>query len=161
MDISIRLFQVIDALKKEGKIIDYKSLADSLGIHKTALSDIKHGRKKVSVDLLCGMKKAYNEVDLDFIVLGIGTPLKSYQILDEVAEKPSQITARTDDQILKDLVDRLDKKAEEIGRLKAKIDYQAEEIERLKSTEVRVVKDKGGSFAPTANNDLPASVERW
>ena len=106
------------------------------------------------------MKKAYNEVNLDFIVLGIGTPLKSYQILDEVAEKPSQITARTDDQILKDLVDRLDKKAEEIGRLKAKIDYQAEEIERLKSTEVRVVKVKGGSFAPTANNDLPASVER-
>ena len=56
MNENLRFIALIDDLKEQGLINDYVQIAKELGTNKAAISDIKAGRKKLSIDLLRRLK---------------------------------------------------------------------------------------------------------
>ena len=74
MNENIRFMQVVETLKEGGAVTDYVQLACILETNKAGISDIKSGRKKLSIDILRRMKLSYPSISLDWIVLGEGTP---------------------------------------------------------------------------------------
>lgn len=69
---NIRFMEVVEKLKAEGFLSDYVELASLLGTNKAGISDIKQGRKKVSIDTLRRMKKSYPQINLTYIIMGVG-----------------------------------------------------------------------------------------
>lgn len=72
MDENIRFIQVLDTLKDKGIIEDYVSAASALGTNKAAISDLKSGRKKLSIEILRRMKISYPNVNIEYIIMGFG-----------------------------------------------------------------------------------------
>ena len=72
MDENIRFIQVLDDLKKQGIVSDYVQASSDLGTNKAGISDIKSGRKKLSIDLLRRMKNSYRQVNIEWIITGEG-----------------------------------------------------------------------------------------
>ena len=56
MNENLRFISIIDELKSKGVIADYVQVAATLQTNKAGISDIKSGRKKLSIDLLRRMK---------------------------------------------------------------------------------------------------------
>ena len=106
---NLRFVQILDELKKSGVIADYVEAASVLETNKAGISDIKSGRKKLSVEMLRRLKLSYPHVNIEWIILGKGEPF-----LTEEKNKgngdPSVFLNKIADQ------------AEEIGRLKARIE---------------------------------------
>lgn len=123
MEANERLFEVINELKDTALISDYKTLAVDMSVHKSYISDIKAGRKKISLEFLGRMKNRYPRINLDYIVLGLGTPLlrddspKSTEI-----KESSNTTTAHPETLTTYLVDTIATQAEEIGALKNEID---------------------------------------
>ena len=111
MSANARFIEVVEELKRVGKVRDYKNFADSIGVSKSFLSDLKAERKKVSVEALARMKNEYPDVDLTYIITGIRVSQTS------PAEAPKQ------DATTQAIIDRMQLMAEEIGALK----YQLKE----------------------------------
>ena len=72
MDENIRLFNIIESLKKSGQLTNYVELADILKTNKAGITDLKKSRKKISVDLLKSMKRSYPQINVEWILTGKG-----------------------------------------------------------------------------------------
>lgn len=110
---NLRFVQILDDLRKGGAIADYVEAASILETNKAGISDIKSGRKKLSVEMLRRLKLSYPSVNIDWIIMGEGEPF--------ISDKPETQQGNTSM-----FLDRIAEQAEEIGRLKARI----EELER-------------------------------
>lgn len=110
---NLRFVQILDDLRKGGAIADYVEAARILETNKAGISDIKSGRKKLSVEMLRRLKLSYPTVNIDWIIMGDGEPF--------ISDKPVALQGDTSM-----FLDRIAEQAEEIGRLKARI----EELER-------------------------------
>lgn len=109
MDENIRFIQVLDMLKSKGEISSYKQASEVLQTNKAGISDIKNGRKGVSIALLRGLKLSYDCVNLEWIITGKGTPFITKNTLDV----PNDTTLK--------LIEKLTQQAEEIGNLKTRL----------------------------------------
>ena len=118
MDENLRFIAIIDSLKEKGLVNDYVQIAKELDTNKAAISDIKAGRKKLSIELLRRLKKSYPSCSIEWIVTGEGNPFITPQSLSNTSS--SQNTEL--------FLNRIAEQAEEIGRLKARI----EELERVR-----------------------------
>lgn len=72
MDLTDRFFKVYDLLKKQGKIGSHVELGQVIGTNKAGVSDIKYGRKKLTIDHIKNMKISYPRVNLEWIILNEG-----------------------------------------------------------------------------------------
>lgn len=118
MDENLRFIAIIDSLKEKGFVNDYVQIAKELDTNKAAISDIKAGRKKLSIELLRRLKKSYPSCSIEWVVTGEGNPFITPQSLSNTSS--SQNTEL--------FLNRIAEQAEEIGRLKARI----EELERVR-----------------------------
>lgn len=118
MDENLRFIAIIDSLKEKGLVNDYVQIAKELDTNKAAISDIKAGRKKLSIELLRRLKKSYPSCSIEWVVTGEGNPFITPQSLSNTSS--SQNTEL--------FLNRIVEQAEEIGRLKARI----EELERVR-----------------------------
>lgn len=118
MDENLRFIAIIDSLKEKGLVNDYVQIAKELDTNKAAISDIKAGRKKLSIELLRRLKKSYPSCSIEWVVTGEGNPFITTQSLSNTSS--SQNTEL--------FLNRIAEQAEEIGRLKARI----EELERVR-----------------------------
>ncbi len=102
--------QVVETLKEGGVITDYVQLACILETNKAGISDIKSGRKKLSIETLRRMKLSYPSISLDWIILGEGKPF--------IQESTNNTILNNDSS---QFIDKIAQQAEEIGRLKEHI----------------------------------------
>lgn len=71
-EVILRFFEVFEYLKKNKQIKTQDDLAKILNTNKQAISDLKAHRKKLSIENLFDLKKSYEFISLDFIILGKG-----------------------------------------------------------------------------------------
>lgn len=67
-EITKRFFEVYEYLKKEGRIASQEELGNIIGTNKSGISDIKYGRKKLSLDNLINMISSYENINIEFIL---------------------------------------------------------------------------------------------
>jgi len=72
MNENLRFISIIDELKSKGVIADYVQVAANLQTNKAGISDIKSGRKKLSIDLLRRMKLSYPNINIEWVIMGEG-----------------------------------------------------------------------------------------
>ena len=72
MDIRDRFFKAYEYLKENGKIDSLQSLGDIIGTNKAGVSDLKHGRKKISIEHVVSMINSYTEINCLWILTGKG-----------------------------------------------------------------------------------------
>lgn len=72
MDENLRFIALVEALKEQGQVADYVQLAATLGTNKAGISDIKAGRKKISIELLRRMKLSYPATNVEWVIMGVG-----------------------------------------------------------------------------------------
>lgn len=118
---NLRFIELIDELKRRGVISDYVQIAAQLGTNKAAISDIKSGRKKLSVEIIRSMKSSYPVVNIEWIIMGEGKPF-----IETTTEM--NIPQLGDTTIF---LDKISKQAEEIGQLKEQVRQLTIEKERL------------------------------
>lgn len=111
MDENLRFMTIVDALKSQGIINDYVQLASSLETNKAAISDIKSGRKKLSIEMLRRLKSSYPSCNIEWVITGKGEPFIAER------EEPSHNTKEE----IKIFIDKISEQAQEIGRLKERI----------------------------------------
>ena len=116
MSENIRFIEVIEALKQMGIVNDYVQIAAVLETNKAGISDIKSGRKKLSLDVLRRMKLSYPNINIEWVIMGEGE-------MFHTKPQTSQTTG-FEDKLLnviqeKDTVIR--NQAEEIGQLRERI----------------------------------------
>ena len=80
-------------------------LAEVVGTNKAGINDLKSGKKKISVDVICGMKKAYPDISLDWFVLGEGTMFL----------KDIEVSKGNDIVLLLEYAEKKDKRIEELS----------------------------------------------
>lgn len=117
-DENLRFMNVVEDLRQKGVITDYVHLAQILETNKAGISDIKAGRKKISIELLRRMKFSYPSIDIEWIVTGNCTPEDSCQT-PETSEADLEI--RAENRLLKEQLEesykKISEKDKEIGRL--------------------------------------------
>lgn len=123
---NLRFVQILDDLRKGGIIADYVEAASILETNKAGISDIKSGRKKLSVEMIRRLKLSYQSVNIDYIIMGEGEPF--------ISDKPVVQQGETSM-----FLDRIAEQAEEIGRLKARI----EELERRRGDDAGHARSSG------------------
>ena len=121
MDENIRFIEVLDDLKRKGYIADYVQAANILGTNKAGISDIKGGRKKLSIEMLRRMKESYHEVNIEWIIMGVGN-MYIKESLNPTGDTNIQV-----------FIEKMSQQAEEIGSLKEQIRQLEKENERLAS----------------------------
>lgn len=68
-----RLFIAYDFLKQKGYINTYTELAEVLSTNKAGINDLKNGKKKVSIENIRSMIKAYPQISLEWLILENGS----------------------------------------------------------------------------------------
>lgn len=122
MDENLRFIAIIDSLREKGLVNDYVQIAKELDTNKAAISDIKAGRKKLSIELLRRLKKSYPSCSIEWVVTGEGNPFIT----------PQSSSNSSSSQNTELFLNRIAEQAEEIGRLKARI----EGLERERSVPI-------------------------
>lgn len=117
MDENSRFVQILDELKKKGFITDYVQASAELGTNKAGISDIKSGRKKLSIEILRRLKNSYPDVNIEWVIMGVG----------EAFITPNQATS---DESSTFLVNKIAEQAEEIGCLKEQIRQMRHRLEK-------------------------------
>lgn len=117
MEENIRFFEVVEELKSRGVLSDYIQLAGVLGTNKAGVSDLKNGRKKLSIDNIRRMKLSYPFINVEYIIMGSGSML-----IDKEAENKSFLNDSSNIY----LIEKVAKQAEEIGMLKQQIEQLKE-----------------------------------
>jgi hypothetical protein len=94
---NLRFVQILDILKEKGVISDYVQVASVLKTNKAAISDIKGQRKKLSIELLRRLKLSYPEVNLEWVIMGSGSPfgdsnndnpsLSSIELIEKISKQ--------------------------------------------------------------------------
>ena len=110
MEENIRFIQILDELKQKGEVADYVSVSTVLGTNKAGISDIKSGRKKLSIEMLRRLKSSYPNVNLEWIIMGVGEPFASNKSEPE------------NDSLSSTFINKIAEQAEEIGRLREQIE---------------------------------------
>lgn len=110
MDENFRFIQVLDELKEKGLITDYVQAANVLRTNKAGISDIKSGRKKLSIGLLRSLKLSYPIINIEWIIMGNGEVF--------VTETNNIPVASSDTSYF---IEKIAQQAEEIGALKQTI----------------------------------------
>ena len=122
---NIRFIEVLDYLKKTGVVSDYLEVASVLGTNKQGISDIKAGRKKLSIEIIKSMKNSYPYINIEYIIMGTGAMLEENK---SVSNAPAV-------DIYKDMIkakdDLIQQQKEMIEQLKGMIDQQNDMIDRL------------------------------
>lgn len=77
MDIKDRFFEAYEYLKENKFIDSLQSLGNVLGTNKAGVSDLRHGRKKVSIDHVISMINSYPQISVSWLVLGKGTMIET------------------------------------------------------------------------------------
>lgn len=72
-----RFFELIEYLKVQGLLSNYVELANVLATNKAGVSDLKQGRKKISLEILNNMKLSYPAINLEWIITGKGEMINS------------------------------------------------------------------------------------
>lgn len=121
MDENIRFIQVLDKLKEKGLIGDYVQAANILNTNKAAISDLKSGRKKLSIDILRRMKLSYPSISIEWVIMGTG------EMFNEISNSISN-PINSDQGAY--FIEKITQQAEEIGALKERI----KQLERAKDT---------------------------
>lgn len=144
MSANARVIEIVEELKALGKVRDYKHFADTIGVSKSFISDLKAERKKVSVEVLHSMKKEYPDIDLTYIITGIKSSEKTLS------------TPSADINTLM-LIDRVQEMAEEIGALK----YQLKEAKTaIRHLEENSQTDRSvGDFSTKTAGDVKQSTD--
>lgn len=124
---------VLDQLKEKGVITDYVQAAKDLQTNKASISDIKSGRKKLSVELIRRMKLSYPSINIEWIIMGEGEPFINQE--QKINDTPASVT----DALIKKIGDQ----GEEIGRLRQRID----ELERERGTSASGVQNSRTAIA--------------
>nr|DAR04594.1 MAG TPA: hypothetical protein [Caudoviricetes sp.] len=141
MDENIRFIELIDALKSNGIIADYVQISKELKTNKAGISDIKSGRKKLSIEMLRRMKLSYPQTNIEWVIMGVGDML-----LSTTSEKDKVQTSGIEERLLSFIQEKdnvIREQAEEIGQLR----------ERIAQMQQRFEKD-----AANANTDTIADV---
>lgn len=128
MNENIRFIELLDALKATGAISDYVQASKELETNKASISDIKSGRKKLSIDLLRRMKLSYPQTNIEWVIMGEGDMF--------ITTKPATNAVQTtgiEERLLsliqeKDTVIR--EQAEEIGQLRERIAQMQQRFEK-------------------------------
>ena len=89
-DENLRFIELVEELKINGKIADYVQLASSLGTNKAGISDIKSGRKKISIELMRRMKLSYPEVNIEWVIMGVGDKFCTQSSQIDIQKSPTQ-----------------------------------------------------------------------
>lgn len=114
--------EAIEYLKKIGIVNDYVQLATALETNKAGISDIKSGRKKLSIDILRRMKLSYPSLNIEWVIMGEGDMFHSQQASPSTGFEDKLLNIIQE----KDAIIR--EQAEEIGQLRERI----EQMERQK-----------------------------
>ena len=108
--------EVVESLKEIGEINDYVQLAAILETNKAGISDIKSGRKKLSIEILRRMKLSYPNINIEWVIMGEGEMFHSQQL--------SQQSSGFEDKLLKVIKEKdtvIREQAEELGQLRERI----------------------------------------
>jgi transcriptional regulator with XRE-family HTH domain len=79
---------MIERIKKiiEIKKMNAGQFADEIGVQRSALSHVLSGRNNPSLDFMLRIKKQFPELNLDWLLIGIGNMMENV-----VAEKPKEV----------------------------------------------------------------------
>ena len=127
-----RFFQIVERLKKEGKISDYVNLASILGTNKTGINDLKQGRKKLSVEIIRRMKYSYPLININWLITGEG---EMFDLDRKAYTKNALETGNGNSMNLSqslELINKLLEQAKEIGKLENEIKNLQEKLEKGK-----------------------------
>lgn len=111
MDENFRFIAIIDSLRAQGVINDYVQVARELQTNKAAISDIKSGRKKLSIEMLRRLKLSYPTCNVEWVITGEGEPFINAES-NRINSSPDTIV----------FINKISEQAQEIGRLKARIE---------------------------------------
>lgn len=115
MDENLRFIEVLDALKQRGKLSDYVQAASILETNKAGISDIKSGRKKLSIEILRRLKTSYPETNIEWVIMGEGDMFTSQQPTNTTGLEGKLLDMLQDkDRIIRE-------QAEEVGQLRERI----------------------------------------
>lgn len=127
---NIRFFKIVDALKKQKELTDYVELASILNTNKAGVSDIKQGRKKLSIDNIRSMKISYPKISVEYIIMGEGEMF----ITPSANIAPVEVQSQNENPVIDRLFSTLEKKDQKIEEL-LKENVRLEERLRLTETE--------------------------
>lgn len=113
MSENIRFFKIVEALKEQKELTDYIELAGILKTNKAGVSDIKQGRKKLSIDNIRSMKLSYPQINIDYIVMGEGEMF----ITPSVSIAPVEVQSQNESPVIDRLFSTLEKKDQRIEEL--------------------------------------------
>lgn len=77
MTITDRFFEAYEYLENNGLVKNQTTFAVALNTNKAGISDLKAGRKKISIENLQSMNNSYPDIDIEWLVTGKGGMLKS------------------------------------------------------------------------------------
>ena len=120
---NIRFFKIVDVLKKQKELADYVELAGILNTNKAGISDIKQGRKKLSIDNIRSMKISYPKISIDYIIMGEGEMFITPSANIVPVEVPSQKESPVIDKLFSTL-EKKDQRIEELLNWKHFVTYQ-------------------------------------
>jgi len=116
MEDNIRLFEIIDELKRLGRLADDKSLADMASLKKSTISMMRNGKQRISIDLLRILKMNFPDVSLDYIIVGTGS-----LFLTEKNDS-NEGSSNNMNQVVQILLEQLKSITEENGVLKREVE---------------------------------------
>ena len=136
-DENFRFIKLVEDLRANGQVSDYVQLAAILGTNKAGISDIKSGRKKISVELLRRMKSSYPNINLEWVIMGAGD---MYCIDSGLSTQPISVTGETSiidffkqfTPVLEQKDAKLLKQAEELGKLREQLAQVQREVAQLR-----------------------------
>lgn len=77
-DLKSRFFKAFEYLKEIEQIKNLQEFAEVIGTNKAGISDIKADRKKISLDNLTLLFEKYPQINVEWLLGGIGNMIKSY-----------------------------------------------------------------------------------
>ncbi|WP_418549348.1 transcriptional regulator [Parabacteroides goldsteinii] len=151
MSETIRFFKIVDALKKQKELTDYVELATILNTNKAGVSDIKQGRKKLSIGNIRSLKLSYPNINVDYIIMGEGEMF----IAPSANIAPVEVQSQNESPVIDKFFSTLEKKDQRIEEL-LKENVRLEE--RLKFLETdKTDFGKIAESASTGNTSLRTS----
>ena len=135
MSENIRFIEVIESLKQMGAVSDYVQVAAVLETNKAGISDIKSGRKKLSLEILRRTKLSYPSVNIEWVIMGEGE-------MFHTQSQPTQTTGFED------------KLLNVIQEKDSVIRGQAEEIGQLRERIAQLQREKGKNVSDAQTSDI-------
>ncbi|MCM1380136.1 MAG: transcriptional regulator [Prevotella sp.] len=159
-DENFRFMELVEVLRKQGVIADYVQLSQILETNKAGISDIKAGRKKISIDLLRRMKLSYPQINIEWIIMGVGDML----IGSTPASNEQVTTLKAQNELLReqlaDAQNEIKEQAKELGKceehvqtiqqLRADLEHAQNTIEQLTAAKNAATHSHAPTTVPAA-----------